>query len=49
MDGFTKRFGCRIRYYLGKKNIMADTLNKKSTRVLAHLMVSEWELRGAMQ
>lgn len=46
---FLKDFDCRIYYHQGKENVVVDALNCKSTRMLNHLMVTEWELWGTMQ
>lgn len=44
-----KNFDYRIKYHPRRKNVVANALSRKSTEVLAHLMVSDWCLREAMQ
>lgn len=42
-----KKFDCKICYQA--ENVIADALSRKNTRMLAHVMVSEWEVREPMQ
>lgn len=44
-----KDFDCRIQYYPRKENVVVDALSRKGIGVLSHLMVSEWDLRRAIQ
>lgn len=39
-----KDYDCEILYHPGKANKVTDTLSRKSTQVVAHMMVKEWTL-----
>lgn len=39
-----KNYDCIIHYHPGKKNVVTDALSRKSSGVMARLMVKEWQL-----